>query len=67
MEKSVQNILVVSESTSYIITSIAQQLEELKYHTIKVNSDADEINKVKESLSAMLVYVDEVVLENMQT
>lgn len=67
MEKNVQNILVVSESTSYIITSIAQQLADLGYQAIKVNSDADEINKIKESLSAVLVYVDEVVLENMQT
>lgn len=64
MEKGTQNILIITESTSYIVTSMAQQLAELGYATIQVKPDADEISRVKDSLSTILVYVNEAVLEN---
>ncbi|MDD6811158.1 MAG: response regulator [Lachnospiraceae bacterium] len=66
IENISHNILLISDSTSYIITSIAQQLEELKYHVFKVDSDADKLSKIKDSLSAAIIYVEDVLLEDIQ-
>ena len=49
------NILVFTEIRSYLNISMEDQLKTLGYNIINVGTDINEINSVKEKLSAILI------------
>lgn len=60
------NILVFSESRGYLNITIEEQLKGLGYHVISVGTNINEINAVKEDITAVLMYVDEDMLKKQQ-
>lgn len=52
------NILVVSKTRSYLVLSVEEQLKKLEYNMIEVEAKIDEISDVKESIDAVLLYVE---------
>jgi len=52
-----QNILVVSETKSYLVLSVEEQLRKLEYNMIEVEAKIEAISEVKESIDAILLYV----------
>lgn len=53
-----QNILLITENVTYLMTSVQKKLEEASYNLIIVKPDMDEISKVKEDISTVLLYAD---------
>ena len=53
------NILVVTETKSYIVLSIEEQLKKLDYKITQVRADIDEISAVKEPMDAIILYIDD--------
>ena len=53
------NILVVTETKSYIVLAIEEQLKKLDYKITQVCADIDEISAVKESMDAIILYIDD--------
>lgn len=53
------NILVVTETKSYIVLSIEEQLKKLDYKITQVRADIDEISAVKDSVDAIILYIDD--------
>jgi len=53
-----QNILVVSETKSYLVLSVEEQLRKLEYNMIEVEAKIEAISEVKESIDAILLYVE---------
>lgn len=53
------NILVVTETKSYIVLSIEEQLKKNGYQMMQVRADIEEISAVKETIDAILLYADE--------
>ena len=60
------NILVFTEIRSYLNISLEEQLQELGYNLINVGTNINEINALKEELTAILVYADSDLLKNQQ-
>lgn len=60
------NILVVSETKSYLVTSIEEQLKKLEYEIVKAEPDIDTISNIKKSIDAVLLYVEPELLEEQQ-
>lgn len=60
------NILVFTEIRSYLNISLEEQLQELGYNLINVGTKINEINAVKEELTAILLYADSELLKNQQ-
>ena len=60
------NILVVSETKSYLVTSIEEQLKKLEYDIVKAEPDIDIISNIKKSIDAVLLYVEPELLEEQQ-
>ncbi len=60
------NILIVTETQSYLVTSLQTKLEELGYSVHIVSADTDKISKIEERLSAILIYGDESLMEKQQ-
>lgn len=52
------NILVVSKTRSYLVLSVEEQLKKLEYNMIEVDAKIDDISDVKESIDAILLYVE---------
>jgi len=53
------NILVVTETKSYIVLSIEEQLKKSGYQMTEVKADIEEISNVKDEIDAILLYADE--------
>ena len=60
------NILVVSKTKSYLVTSIEEQLKKLEYEIVKAEPDIDTISNIKKSIDAVLLYVEPELLEEQQ-
>lgn len=60
------NILVFSESRGYLNIAMEEQLKGLGYHVISVGTNINEINDVKEDITAVLMYTDEEMLQKQQ-
>lgn len=58
------NILVVTETKSYIVLSIEEQLKKLDYKITQVRADVDEISAVKEPMDAIILYIDDALEGN---
>ncbi len=59
-------ILIVTETESFLLTSIMERLEKASYQTTVVHADTDAINDVKETVCGVLVYTDDKLLEQRQ-
>jgi len=60
------NILIFTEIRSYLNISLEDQLKALGYNLINVGTNINEINSVKDKLSAILIYADSDLLKNQQ-
>lgn len=60
------NVLIVVETPSYLVTSLQGKLEELEYSVQIVGADTDAISRIKDTLSAILIYADEKLIERQQ-
>jgi len=61
-----QNILVFTEIRSYLNIAMEEQLKELGYNIISVGANINEINFIKESITAVLMYTDEDMVKKQQ-
>lgn len=60
------NILFVGNGQNYFSLSIKEQLQALDYRIIATKPETDEVSKVKESISALLLFVDEAIVGKQQ-
>ncbi len=60
------NILVFAEIHSYLNISMEEQLKELGYNIINVGTNINDINAVKDTISAIMIYADETLLKKNQ-
>ena len=60
------NILVFTAIRSYLNISLEEQLEELGYNIITVGTNINEINAVKEKITAIMIYADSDLMKNQQ-
>lgn len=60
------NILVFSESRGYLNIAMEEQLKALGYNVIAVGTNINEINAVKEDITAVLIYADEEMIKKQQ-
>ena len=60
------NILVFTEVRGYLNISMEEQLKELGYNIIHVGASVNDINEVKEDITAILVYADIEMLKKQQ-
>lgn len=62
------NILIVSQTKSYLLTAIEEQLKGLEeYQVVKTQADIDEISVIKEPQDAILLYVDSDLLKEQKS
>ena len=61
------NILVFTEIRSYLNISLEEQLKEMEYNIINVGTGINEINEIKEDITAILMYLDEDLLKKQQS
>ena len=61
------NILVFTEVRGYLNISIEDQLKALDYNIINVGTNVNDINTVKENLTAILIYADADLLKKQQS
>lgn len=61
------NILVFTEIRSYLNISLEEQLKELEYNVINVGTGINEINEIKENITAVLIYLEEDLLKKQQS
>ena len=61
------NILVFTEIRSYLNISLEEQLKELAYNVINVGTGINEINEIKEDITAILIYLEEDLLKKQQS
>ena len=59
-------LLFISNAQSYFNITIANQLKDADYEILETVADTDEVNKVKDTISAMLIFVDEEMIEHQQ-
>ena len=59
-------ILIYADSRSYINLSLEKHLEELGYEVVSVGTKLNEIDAVKEKISAIVIYADSELLDKMQ-
>lgn len=59
-------LLLISNTKNYFNITIAKQLEEKKHIIYETLVDKDEINKLKDTIDAVLLFVDEELLEHHQ-
>ncbi len=60
------NILVYTEGRSYLNIAMEEQLKELEYNVITVGPNVNEINSIKDELTAVLMYTDEELVKKQQ-
>ena len=53
------NILVVTETNSYLVLSIEEQLKKSGYQIKQVHAEVEEISAIKDPMDAILLYADE--------
>ena len=61
------NILVFTEVRGYLNISMEEQLKDLGYNIINVGTSVNDINDVKEDITAILVYADMDLLKKQQS
>ena len=59
------NVLLVSESKSFMVASLTQQLEEVGHNVIQTINNPNEIGKIKDEIQLVLLYVEELVVEGL--
>lgn len=60
------NILVFTDVRSYLYIAMEEQLKGLGYNVISVGSNINDINSIKEDITALLMYTDEDMMKNQQ-
>ncbi len=60
------NILVFTEARSYLNIAMEEQLKGLGYNVIMVGTSVNEINAIKEDITAVLMYTDEDLMKKQQ-
>ncbi len=60
------NILVFTEVRSYLNIALEEQLKGLGYNVITVGTSVNEINNIKEDITAVLMYTDEELVKRQQ-
>lgn len=60
------NILIFTEIRSYLNISLEEQLKGLGYNIINVGTSVNDINDIKEDITAILVYADTELLKKQQ-
>lgn len=60
------NILVFTEVRSYLNIAMEEQLKGLGYNVITVGTSVNEINAIKEDITAVLMYTDEELVKKQQ-
>lgn len=60
------NILVFTEARSYLNIAMEEQFKSLEYNVITVGPNVNEINEVKEDITAVLIYTDEDLVKKQQ-
>ncbi len=58
-------ILLVSETTSFIVTSLKKQLEDMEHEVFLTTNSPSEIGKIKEELQLVILYEEELVAEGL--
>ncbi len=61
------NILVFTEVRGYLNISMEEQLKELGYNIVNVGTSVNDINAIKEDITAILVYADMDLLKKQQS
>lgn len=61
------NILIFTEIRSYLNISLEEQLKGLGYNVITVGASINDINDVKEDITAILIYADTELLKKQQS
>jgi len=64
--QELQNILMITNTQSIISLSMKEQLMAADFRVLTARAETDEINKCKEDLTAVLVFTDETMTENLQ-
>lgn len=59
-------LLFISNAQSYFNITIANQLKDADYEILETVADTDEVNKIKDAISSMLIFVDEEMIEHQQ-
>lgn len=59
------NIVVVSESKSFMVTSLISQLEEQGHDVINTNYSPNEIGKIKKEVQLMLIYAEDMEMDSL--
>ena len=60
---TVKRMLIITETQGYLMLSLKEKLEEEGYIVTIVKADIDEISKMQEKLSVVLIYGDETLAE----
>ena len=63
---TVKRMLIITETQGYLMLSLKEKLEEEGYIVTIVKADIDEISKMQEKLSVVLIYGDETLAEKTQ-
>lgn len=58
-----QNVLIVSEAQSYLLSSLQSKLEEMGCKVTSTHADPDVVSKIDENIDLMFIFVDEAILE----
>lgn len=59
------NIVILSESKSFMVTSLISQLEEQEHKVIHSNYSPSEIGKIKSEVQLMLIYAEDMEMDSM--
>lgn len=59
------NILLISETESFIASSLVKQMEELEYHVIQTSASPDEIGRIKDKIQGIVLYAEELSAEGL--
>ena len=60
------NILLVAENKSFIVNSLVKKLEDCQHRVLHEGSNPSEIGKIKEEINAILLYIDENLVQEMK-
>ena len=58
-----ENILIISDTQSYLLVSLQKKFEEAEYNIINAKADLEELSKIKEQSDAIFIFADEQLLE----
>lgn len=62
-----ENVVIVSETPGFLLTSLKEQLEAMDCEVSLINADVDALNKVPRPVGVVLIYASEELLEDQQT